>query len=98
MTPPPLPIATRELSVQDDTGAQQPLRVQVYAPTPDGACWACVYELGAPVSIRAAAYGEDSLQALTLALHAVQAHLRTPDLRDRVHWLGAPLADFLTQP
>jgi len=28
----------------------------------------------------------------------VQAHLRTPDLRDRVLWLGAPLADFLTQP
>jgi len=98
MTPHIQPIATRELSVRDDAGTEQPLRVQLYAPTPDGPCWACVYELSAPVSVRAYAYGEDSLQALTLALHAVQAHLRTPDLHQRVHWQGAPLADFLTQP
>lgn len=91
-------IAERELTYRDDAGHEQTLIVKVSPPRHEDGCWACEYELGAPVSFAAAAYGEDSLQALVLALHAIQAHLNAPDLRGRVRWLGEPHADLLALP
>ena len=92
------PVAERELTYRDDAGREHTFAVQVDPPRPDGACWACEYALGAPVSFTAVAYGEDSLQALVMALHAVQAHLNTPELRGRVRWLGEPLMELLALP
>lgn len=81
-------IAERVLDYRDDAGQHHPLFVRVSQPIEDGTCWACAYELGAPVSFAATAYGEDSLQALAMALRAIDAHLNTPALRNRVRWLG----------
>lgn len=89
-------IAERELMYRDDAGLERTFFIKVNAPKPDGNCWACEYEIDAPASFVGAAYGEDSLQALVMALHAVQAHLNTPDLRGRIRWLGEPLAALLS--
>ena len=77
-------IAERELTYRDDAGQERVFTVKVNQPRLDGNCWACEYEIGAPTPFAGAAYGEDSLQALVLALHAVQAHLSAPDLRGRL--------------
>jgi hypothetical protein len=91
-------IAERELTYRDDAGQERAFLVKVKQPRLDGNFWACEYELGAPTPFAGAAYGEDSLQALVLALHAVQAHLNTGDLRGRVRWLGEPIAELLSLP
>jgi len=91
-------IAQRELTYRDDTGEEHPFKVLVGTPREDSGCWVCDYEIGGPAPFCAAAYGEDSLQALVMALHAVQAHLKTPALRDRVRWLGEPAAAILELP
>lgn len=92
------PIAERELTYRDDADQEHTFSVKVHPPRADGDFWACEYEIDAPAHFAAAAYGEDSLQALVMALHAVQAHLNAPDLRGRVRWLGEPLAEFLSLP
>jgi hypothetical protein len=92
------PIAERTLTYRDDADREHPFSVKVHPPKADGAFWACGYELDAPVPFTGTAYGEDSLQALVMALFAVQAHLSAPDLRDRVRWLGEPLTELLSLP
>jgi hypothetical protein len=92
------PIAQRELVYRDEAGGERPFLLRIDAPRRDGDFWACGYELGAPAPFAGTAYGEDSLQALVLALHAVKAHLDAPELRGRVLWLGAKLTDLLALP
>lgn len=91
-------VCGRELSYRDDAGREHVFAIAVHPPRPDGECWACEYEIGGPMAFTASAYGEDSLQALVMALHAVQAHLNAPALRGRVRWLGEPLAEFMALP
>ena len=88
-------IAERELTYRDDTGEEHAFSIKVDQPHRDMECWACDYQIGAPIVFAATAYGEDALQALVMALHAVQAHLNTPDLCGRVHWLGEPLTSII---
>lgn len=88
-------IATRQLIYRDEADREHIMTVQLGPPRPDDGFWACDYALGMPVQVAATAYGEDSLQALVLALHALRAHLLAPGLRDRVRWLDAPGADVL---
>lgn len=95
---PARPIAQRELVYLDDAGQEQRFTIKVGCPQADGGFWACDYEIGAPSPFSATAFGEDSLQALVMALHAVQAHLGAPDLKDRVRWLGEPLPSLLELP
>jgi len=91
-------VAERELTYRDDAGQEHTFTIKVKTPRLDGNCWACDYEIGAPDPFAGSAYGEDSLQALVLALHAVQAHLNAPELRGRVRWLGEPLVELLSLP
>ena len=84
-------IAERTLTYRDGEGQQYSVVVKIGLPVADGECWACDYELEAPTFLAATAYGEDSLQALVMPLHAVTAHSNAPDLRGRVFWLGVPL-------
>jgi hypothetical protein len=74
-------VAERVLVYCDEGGQEHSFLIRIGQPVADGECWACDYEIGAPSSFAATAYGEDSLQALVMALHAVQAHLQAPDLR-----------------
>ena len=83
-------VAERVLVYCDEGGQEHSFLIRIGQPVADGECWACDYEIGAPAPFAATAYGEDSLQALVMALHAVQAHLQAPDLRGRVQWLGMP--------
>jgi hypothetical protein len=87
--------AERTLTYRDESGQEHPFTIKVGIPVTDGECWACDYTIGAPEPFAATAYGEDSLQALVMAMHAVQAHLNAPDLRE-VQWLGAPLGTILS--
>jgi hypothetical protein len=86
------------LTYRDDAGKEHVFSIKVHQPQSDEGCWACGYEIDAPTPFAASAYGEDALQALVMALHAVQAHLNAPDLRGRVHWLGEPLASIMALP
>jgi hypothetical protein len=92
------PIAARQLTYRDDAGHERTFSVQLSQPRNDDGFWACDYEIGAPAHFAATAYGEDSLQALVMALHAVQAHLNAPDLRGRVRWLDAPVTTIIDLP
>jgi hypothetical protein len=91
-------IAERELTYRDDAGEEHVFSIKVQKPRSDSGYWACGYEIGAPADFAATAYGEDALQALVMALHAVQAHLNAPDLRGRVRWLGEPMASIIALP
>lgn len=91
-------IAERELTYRDGEGAEHCFSIKVQKPRNDSGYWACDYQLGAPIDFAATAYGEDALQALVMALHAVQAHLNAPNLRGEVRWLGTPMASILALP
>ena len=93
-----LPMAARQLTYLDEAGHEHAFSVKLSQPRQDGGFWACDYEIGAPAHCAATAYGEDSLQALVMALHAVQAHLNAPGLRGRVRWFDTPITTILELP
>ena len=94
----------RQLTYRDDAGGERALSLQIDAPRSEDGFWACDYRLdastdaGVCIEVAATAYGEDSLQALVMALHAVQAHLNAPDLRGRVRWLDEAAPAILDLP
>lgn len=58
------------------SGADEKMWARIYAPVqePDGV-WASLVEIDAPMNRRMSAYGEDSLQALTLAVSMLSSML-----------------------
>ena len=91
-------IADREVSFQSDSGEAVVFKSGVGPLREEPGCWACDYSITGPHPFAASAFGEDAMQALVMALHALQAHLNAPPLRGRVSWLGAPAADIMALP
>jgi len=70
------PIASLKLIEIAPGGTRTPIHVQIGCPRPDGrGAWACAILLGRLDSKPRVVYGEDSLQALCLALRLVRAQL-----------------------
>ena len=86
-------IAERHLGYRDDAGTERMLVLQLGLPEqdPDGT-WRCAYRLGEPYDEDGAACGEDSLQALLMALKVLGIKVQHPPapLRGRLTWLGMP--------
>lgn len=82
-------IAERSLIYRDEDGIDHAMAVQFARPerAADGS-WRCVYRIGAPYGHEGTTHGEDSLQAIMMALVAAGAHLRRPALKGRVTWFG----------
>ena len=91
-------IVEREVIFKSDSGEEVAFMIGVGPLRMEPGCWACDYCIMGPHSFAASAFGEDAMQALVMALHALQAHLNAPPLRGRVSWLGAPAADILALP
>ena len=91
-------IVEREITFASDSGEDVACKIGVGPLRQEPGCWACDYSIEGPHSFAASAFGEDAMQALVMALHALQAHLNAPPLRGRVSWLGTPAADILTLP
>lgn len=85
----PAPIADYALLVAADSG-EVPLPIRINRPVPaQQGSWTCRYEIGWPEGMRAIdVAGNDSMQALILAIHMIGAELytseyhRTGQLRD----------------
>lgn len=91
-------IAERALTYRMPDGPEQTLVVQIGRPLEEDGVWRCSYVFGAPYSVAAAAFGEDSTQALVLALAGIAAHLNGKALRGRVTWLGMEDLGFPAAP
>jgi hypothetical protein len=91
-------IVDREIHFQSDSGEEVAFKIGVGPLRREPDCWACDYSIEGPHPFAASAFGEDAMQALVMALHALQAHLNAPPLRGQVSWLGMPAADILALP
>lgn len=70
------PIATLELVEVAADGSRIPLRIELGQPRPDGrGAWACLVSVDGYDRHAKDIYGEDSLQALCLAMRMVRLHL-----------------------
>lgn len=74
----PIPIADHLLLIATDAG-DVPVPIRIYKPEPaQQGSWSCRYEIGWPEGMRAVgAAGNDSMQALILAIHMIGAELYT---------------------
>ena len=85
-------IAERRLDYFSAGGSQDGA-VRVFAPEDDGSCWTCRYHIEWPgFSDKFYAAGEDSLQALTLALQIIPVKIQVTDdfKAGRIGQYGAP--------
>ncbi len=82
-------IATRQFLYCGDDGQSYLMNVYVEKPLCEEGSWRCNYRIkGSSYSFESKAWGEDSVQALLLALVALNLHMTTGEFKDRVTWLG----------
>lgn len=69
-------------AIFDISGRAGGMTVKVHKPTwsPEKKAWGCQIEIGSPIDISRIIYGENSLQALVLALRGLSAYLYGSDL------------------
>lgn len=102
--PPMDVIATRTLELDGEPVIE--VRIGRPAPSAEGDCWFCPYEIIGPGMHRRSRFGgEDSMQALVHALYALSVDLETSDENraGRLSWfgdrnLGLPSLPILTAP
>ncbi|WP_108046364.1 hypothetical protein [Bosea sp. 124] len=84
-----------------ELGRSGHVEVSFFAPVPDGNDWRCDYRIEWPDRTRSyRAFGIDSVQALLLAMKAVQAELTyAPEtLNEGLTWLGDADLDLPKSP
>jgi len=73
------PIATLKIVEIAADGSRMPMRLELGQPRPDGrGAWACQVSVDGYDHLSKDIHGEDSLQALCLALRLVRLHLEFP--------------------
>jgi hypothetical protein len=90
-------MAERDLQLRKPGGTDSAVRIRIGRPYPSGDDWQCPYEIDAPGLKRTfAIYGVDSVQALALALKAVDVELEViaKQAGGSLLWLDEPFTSL----